>query len=218
MIDGNYKMLLFDLGGVIVDIDPSITENKFKEISNRRGHNFKGLDYRHEKVSSDLTNLFFDYEQGFVNDSEFRDGIRKIGKINLSDDEIDNIWNLVIVQINKSLLDLILILKKKHSIMILSNTNNIHRVYFDSLVKKIYKKNFTDIFDRVFYSYEMRCRKPDKIIYQKVIYSSGFKPDEIVFFDDMKENLTECEKLGMNSYHVTDCKSLEESLKGLINN
>ena len=130
MIDGNYKMLLFDLGGVIVDIDPSITENKFKEISNRYGHNFKGLDYRNEKVSSDLTNLFFDYEQGFINDSEFRDGIRQIGKIDVSDEEID----------------------------------------------------------------------------------------EIVFFDDMIENLTECKKLGMNSYHVTDSKSLEKSLTGLINN
>jgi putative hydrolase of the HAD superfamily len=64
----------------------------------------------------------------------------------------------------------------------------------------------------------MRCRKPDKIIYQKVIDSSGFKPDEIVFFDDMIENLTECKKLGMNSYHVTDSKSLEKSLTGLINN
>ena len=218
MIDGNYKMLLFDLGGVIIDIDPSITENKFKEISNRHGHNFKGLDYRHEKVSSDLTSLFFDYEQGFKNDSEFRDGIRQIGKIDVSDEEIDNIWNLVIVKINKTLLDQILILRKKYSIMILSNTNNIHRVYFDSLVKKIYKKSFMDIFDRVFYSYEMRCRKPDKIIYQRVIDSSGFKPDEIVFFDDMIENLTECKKLGMNSYHVTDSKSLEKSLTGLINN
>ena len=176
MIDGNYKMLLFDLGGVIVDIDPSITENKFKEISNSHGHNFKGLDYRNEKVSSDLTSLFFDYEQGFINDSEFRYGIRQIGKIDVSDEEIDNIWNLVIVKINKTLLDQILILRKKYSIMILSNTNNIHRVYFDSLVKKIYKKSFMDIFDRVFYSYEMRCRKPDKIIYQKVIDSSGFKP------------------------------------------
>ncbi len=211
-------MLLFDLGGVIVDIDPSITENKLKEISNRHGHNFKGLDYRHEKVSSDLTNLFFDYEQGFINDSEFRDGIRQIGKIDVYDEEIDKIWNLVIVQINKSLLDLILILKKKYSIMILSNTNNIHRVYFDSLVKKIYKKNLIDIFDEVFYSYEMGCRKPDKIIYKNVIDVSGFKPDEIVFFDDMKENLTECEKLGMNSYHVNDSKSLEKSLKRLINN
>ena len=105
MIHENYKILLFDIGGVIIDIDPSITENKFKELSNSRDDNFKGLDYRYEKVSSDLTTLFINYEQGFITDSEFRDGLRQIGSIDMPDKDIDNIWNLVIVKLNKSLLD-----------------------------------------------------------------------------------------------------------------
>ena len=218
MIHENYKILLFDIGGVIIDIDPSITENKFKELSNSRDDNFKGLDYRYEKVSSDLTTLFINYEQGFIFDSEFRDGLRQIGSIDMPDKDIDNIWNLVIVKLNKSLLDIILTLKNKYSIMILSNTNNIHRIYFDSLCKRIYNKTFDHLFDHVFYSYEMGCRKPDKVIYEKVRDSSGFKPNEIIFFDDMKENLTECEKLGMNTCHVIDKKLFKKNLRGLINN
>ena len=102
--------------------------------------------------------------------------------------------------------------------MILSNTNNIHRIYFDSLCKRIYNKTFDHLFDHVFYSYEMGCRKPDKVIYENVIDSSGFKPNEIIFFDDMKENLTECEKLGMNTCHVIDKKLFKKNLRGLINN
>ena len=62
MIHENYKMLLFDIGGVIIDIDPSITENKFKELSNSSDDKFNGLDYRYKKVSSDLTTLFINYE------------------------------------------------------------------------------------------------------------------------------------------------------------
>jgi putative hydrolase of the HAD superfamily len=211
-------MLLFDIGGVIIDIDPSITENKFKELSNSSDDKFNGLDYRYKTVSSDLTTLFINYEQGFITDSEFRDGIRHIGSIDIPDKDIDNIWNLVIVKLNKSLLDIILTLKNKYSIMILSNTNNIHRIYFDSLCKRIYNKTFDHLFDHVFYSYEMGCRKPDKVIYEKVIDSSGFKPNEIIFFDDMKENLTECEKLGMNTCHVIDKKLFKKNLRGLINN
>ena len=211
-------MLLFDIGGVIIDIDPSITENKFKELSNSSDDKFNGLDYRYKTVSSDLTTLFINYEQGFITDSEFRDGIRHIGSIDIPDKDIDNIWNLVIVKLNKSLLDIILTLKNKYSIMILSNTNNIHRIYFDSLCKRIYNKTFDHLFDHVFYSYEMGCRKPDKVIYENVIDSSGFKPNEIIFFDDMKENLTECEKLGMNTCHVIDKKLFKKNLRGLINN
>ncbi len=218
MIHENYKMLLFDIGGVIIDIDPSITENKFKELSNGSDDNFKGLDYRYKKVSCELNTLFFNYEQGFITDSEFRDGIRKIGSIDETDKEIDYMWNLVIVKINKSLLDLIFNLKKKYSIMILSNTNNIHRIYFDSLCKRIYNKTFDHLFDNVFYSYELGCRKPEKIIYEKVINASSYKPEEIIFFDDMKENLTECEKLGMKTYHVKDKKFLKSYLKRLLNN
>ena len=218
MIHENYKMLLFDIGGVIIDIDPSITENKFKELSNSSDDKFNGLDYRYKTVSSDLTTLFINYEQGFITDSEFRDGIRHIGSIDIPDKDIDNIWNLVIVKLNKSLLDIILTLKNKYSIMILSNTNNIHRIYFDSLCKRIYNKTFDHLFDHVFYSYEMGCRKPDKVIYENVIDSSGFKPNEIIFFDDMKENLTECEKLGMNTCHVIDKKLFKKNLRGLINN
>ncbi|MAK06923.1 MAG: hypothetical protein CMG94_02635, partial [Marinoscillum sp.] len=122
MIHENYKMLLFDLGGVIIDIDPSRTENEFRKISNKSDSKFKGLDYRNEKYSSELITIFFKYEQGFLTDSEFRDGIRKIGGIDRNDEEIDEIWNLVILKINKSVLELIIKLKKKYSIMVLSNT------------------------------------------------------------------------------------------------
>ena len=69
MIHDNYKMLLFDLGGVIIDIDPSRTENEFRKISNKSDSKFKGLDYRKEKHSSELITIFFKYEQGFLTDS-----------------------------------------------------------------------------------------------------------------------------------------------------
>ena len=216
MTHNNHKMLLFDLGGVIIDIDPSITENKFKEISNKSDSKFKGLDYRNEKHSSELITMFFNYEQGFLTDSEFRDGIRKIGGIDRNDKEIDEIWNLVILKINKSVLELIIKLKKKYSIMVLSNTNNIHRVYFDLLTEKIFKNNFSVLFDKVFYSYEMSCRKPDKIIYDKVVDSSGFRANDIIFFDDMKENIMAAENNGMNTYHVKNKKEFKDYLSTLL--
>ena len=207
------KVLLFDLGGVIIDIDPSITINILKSMSKKSSEDFNALDYKYYKEESSLLNFFFEYEKGNINDDKFRDGIRKFANFDLSNDKIDHIWNYVIVKINKDLLDVVLSLKNRYKIMILSNTNFIHKVYYDKLVVDIYGKNLKQLFDKVFYSYEIRSRKPELEIYQKVIDESSYSGKEILFFDDMKKNLEIPEIIGMKTYHVEDITLTKKFLK-----
>jgi len=207
------KVLLFDLGGVVIDIDPSITINTLKSMSKKSSEDFNALDYKYYKEESSLLNFFFEYEKGNINDDKFRDGIRKFANFDLSNDKIDHIWNYVIVKINKDLLDVVLSLKNRYKIMILSNTNFIHKVYYDKLVVDIYGKNLKQLFDKVFYSYEIRSRKPELEIYQKVIDESSYSGKEILFFDDMKKNLEIPEIIGMKTYHVEDITLTKKFLK-----
>ena len=207
------KVLLFDLGGVVIDIDPSITINALKSMSKKSSEDFNALDYKYYKEESSLLNFFFEYEKGNINDDKFRDGIRKFANFDLSNDKIDHIWNYVIVKINKDLLDIVLSLKNRYKIMILSNTNFIHKVYYDKLVVDIYGKNLKQLFDKVFYSYEIRSRKPELEIYQKVIDESSYSGKEILFFDDMKKNLEIPEIIGMKTYHVEDITLTKKFLK-----
>ena len=207
------KVLLFDLGGVVIDIDPSITINTLKSMSKKSSEDFNALDYKYYKEESSLLNFFFEYEKGNINDDKFRDGIRKFANFDLSNDKIDHIWNYVIVKINKDLLDVVLSLKNRYKIMILSNTNFIHKVYYDKLVVDIYGKNLKQLFDKVFYSYEIRSRKPELEIYQKVIDESSYSGKEILFFDDMKKNLEIPKIIGMKTYHVEDITLTKKFLK-----
>ncbi len=207
------KVLLFDLGGVIIDIDPSITINALKSMSKKSSEDFNALDYKHYKEESSLLNFFFEYEKGNINDDKFRDGIRKFANFDLSNDKIDHIWNYVIVKINQDLLDVVLSLKNRYKIMILSNTNFIHKVYYDKLVVDIYGKTLKQLFDKVFYSYEIRSRKPELEIYQKVIDESSYSGKEILFFDDMKENLEIPKVIGMKTHHVEDITLTKQFLK-----
>jgi len=201
------------LGGVVIDIDPSITINALKSMSKKSSEDFNALDYKYYKEESSLLNFFFEYEKGNINDDKFRDGIRKFANFDLSNDKIDHIWNYVIVKINKDLLDVVLSLKNRYKIMILSNTNFIHKVYYDKLVVDIYGKNLKQLFDKVFYSYEIRSRKPELEIYQKVIDESSYSGKEILFFDDMKKNLEIPEIIGMKTYHVEDITLTKKFLK-----
>ena len=207
------KVLLFDLGGVIIDIDPSITINALKSMSKKSSEDFNALDYKYYKEESSLLNFFFEYEKGNINDDKFRNGIRKFANLDLSNNKIDHIWNYVIVKINKDLLDVVLSLKNRYKIMILSNTNFIHKVYYDKLVVDIYGKTLKQLFDKVFYSFEIRSRKPELEIYQKVIDKSSYSGKEILFFDDMKENLEIPKVIGMKTYHVEDITLIKQFLK-----
>ena len=190
-MNNDIKVLLFDLGGVVIDIDPMKSISKLKKISSKEATEFKELDYRYETFNSDLSKLFFAYEKGEISDQSFRNGLRRAGNIDLDDEKIDEIWNLVIVKINSDILELILQLKSKYSIMILSNTNSIHRNYFNKLCVDLHQKTFENLFDDVFYSFKLKCRKPDIEIYEKVVEKSKYLPSEIIFFDDMIENLSE---------------------------
>ena len=207
------KVLLFDLGGVIIDIDPSITINALKSMSKKSSEDFNVLDYKYYKEESSLLNFFFEYEKGNINDDKFRNGIREFANLDLSNDKIDRIWNYVIVKINQDLLDIVLSLKNRYKIMILSNTNFIHKLYYDKLVVDIYGKNLKQLFDKVFYSFEVRSRKPELEIYQKVIDESSYSGKEILFFDDMKENLEIPKVIGMKTHHVEDITLTKQFLK-----
>jgi len=207
------KVLLFDLGGVIINIDPLITIKNLKKKSNIKSNIFESIDYRFGEKESVIKNLFFDFEKGEINADLFRDKIREHGKINLKNDEFDNIWNMVILDFNIDLLKMILKLKSKFSLMILSNTNSIHRKYFEKMLLNYHGLSFEDIFDNIFYSFDMKCRKPEKEIYQMVISKSGIKASNFIFFDDMKENIDAAKNVGMNGYLVSNISDLIYYLK-----
>lgn len=207
------KVLLFDLGGVIINIDPKITIKNFKKKSNIESNIFESLDYRYGEKESIIKNLFYDFEKGKIDADLFRDKIREHGKINLKNDEFDNIWNMVILDFNIDLLKMILKLKSKFSLMILSNTNSIHRKYFEDMLLNYHGLSFDDIFDNKFYSFDMKCRKPEKKIYNMVISKSGVKASNFIFFDDMKENIDAAKLVGMNGYLVSNISDLIYYLK-----
>ena len=207
------KVLLFDLGGVIINIDPKITIKNFKKKSNIEPNIFESLDYRYGEKESIIKNLFYDFEKGKIDADLFRDKIREHGKINLKNDEFDNIWNMVILDFNIDLLKMILKLKSKFSLMILSNTNSIHRKHFEKLLLNYHGLSFDDIFDNKFYSFDMKCRKPEKKIYNMVVNKCGIKASNFIFFDDMKENIDAAKLVGMNGYLVSNISDLIYYLK-----
>lgn len=185
------KNLIFDFGGVIIDIEPIRVGQSFKEMG------VKNIEKVHEAAIA--KGLYIDLEKGLITPAEFRDGLRAVSGLKLTDQQIDDAWNSMIIAFPKSRFDLMNELKKNYNVYLLSNTNEIHYRYFNQyLNKNMGAKSLEDFFTRCFYSHQMKMRKPDQEIFIKMIDDLKIKPSETLYFDDISENVTAASELGIH--------------------
>ena len=115
------KNLLIDLGGVLINLDRQRCMENFKKL---------GFTDVEERLNiQQLHGIFMQQEKGLITSAEFRNGLRDMmGKV-VSDKQIDAAWNSFLVDIPDYKLDLLLKLRTKYVVNLLSNSNEIHWKY-----------------------------------------------------------------------------------------
>lgn len=191
------RNIIFDLGGVIIDID---TRLAFQELSSYYQGNKSA-----EGLFSENAGLFLDFEKGLITAAEFREGIRKLTEnAELSDQQIDDAWNRMLLKIPEERFAVLEKIRPHYQLYVLSNTNAIHVPAFNQIVKQTSgKEGIGHYFDKVYFSHEMQKRKPDSEIYQQLLEECLLKPAETIFIDDRRENIDAAASLGMRVFHVT---------------
>lgn len=191
IIDG-VKNLLFDLGGVLMDLKRENCVAAFEAIGVKNANLMLG-EYSQKGI-------FLQLEEGSLSASEFRDAVRLEAGLPLTDRQIDDALNKFLISIPEYKLNMLLELKKRYHIVMLSNTNPI---MFHSKIDECFRiqgLTINDYFDEKYLSYKMKCIKPNPEIFQKLITQSGMKPEETLFFDDSQKNLEAAEKFGFRTY------------------
>jgi putative hydrolase of the HAD superfamily len=199
------KTIIFDLGGVIIDLDIDRTIQGFSLLSG----------FSPEKVKSiyNTDPIFHDYEKGLLDDNVFRDNIRNtFDSDHVADDEIDHAWNAMLLGIPAAKLKLMGRLKERYQVLILSNTNNIHvqTMYNKILPQAAGVSSFDSFVHKAYYSHVMRMRKPDADIFQYVLDDFKLKPGETVFLDDNADNIKGAALLSIKVKHITNSNQLFE--------
>jgi glucose-1-phosphatase len=197
MVQKGIKNLIFDLGGVILDLSVDSTLQSFATLS--------GLDKERVKKIFTSSPGFDLYEKGGMNDTAFRDFIRDIYSVRASDDAIDKCWNEMLLGIPKTKLALLKRLMEKYNVYLLSNTNNIHLTYINgTMMPRITGENSLELyFHKAYYSHRMGKRKPDADIFQQVIDENNLSPGQTLFLDDNALNVEGANSLGIKTVHVT---------------
>lgn len=184
-------VLLFDFGGVLVDLDRARCIKAFAEIG-LRVEDYLG-SYRQGGPFSLI-------ERGKISVHDFCNEIRRItGHADTTDDEIVQAWETFLPGVPTERLEMLLKIKQHYSINVLSNTNEIHwRQARDNF---FHYKGLTanDFFDHIFLSYEEGVEKPAPELYETVIRRLGVPADEILFFDDSETNCEAARRCGMQA-------------------
>jgi len=196
------KHIIFDLGGVIIDIDPHLS---FRALSD-----FYRGDQPGEKLLTENVTLFLDFEKGLISSEEFRGGIRSLTQNNaLTDQQIDDAWNKMLLQIPIERFAVLEKIRPDYQLFVLSNTNAIHVPAFNKIVEKSSGKgDIGHFFDKVYFSHEMQLRKPEKQIYQQLLEENRLAPQKTLFIDDRLENIEAAASLGMQTFHVKEGRGI----------
>jgi len=196
----NITTLIFDFGGVLINLDINQCIFNFKQLGLK---NFE--QYLNNFAQS---GFFMKLEKGQISAEEFRNEIRKLSENPLTDAQIDEAWCSFLLEIPSAKLKMLLELRKKFRVILLSNTNIIH---FPDSEKKLFLKtgkNMSDYFDRCYLSYEMKMAKPDKEIFVNILATENVKANECLFLDDGIKNTEQAQKLGMQTYQVSEREDL----------
>jgi len=194
--------IIFDLGGVILNINPQLTVDAFRNLG--------WSDFYEENNQTNGKELFYSLESGSSSPEVFRNNVRKMTDLQRNDREIDEAWTAMILDIPADRIRYLEELKKSYRLFLLSNTNEIHRIKFHREFEADFGYSFYDLFERNFYSHEMGMRKPNPRIYIQALTEAGLEPEETLFIDDMEENTEAAKTTGMKVLHIKPGMLLEK--------
>lgn len=189
------KNLLFDLGGVIMDIEKDRCVEAFTRLGLPDAPSYFGV-YSQQGP-------FMQLEEGEITAADFHRAMREaIGRPDVTDDDIDAAFCRFLIGIPVRRLADLRALRKRYRIYMLSNTNPI--MWNSRIRTEFEQEGLTreDYFDGIVTSYEAGAMKPDARIFRHVVGQLGIEPSETVFLDDSERNLTAAAALGFGTQLV----------------
>ena len=202
----NIKNIIFDFGGVIIKISHHRVENAFKALGVA---NF-GVLFNQATQSK----LFQQFEKGEITAPQFRNNIRKLMHLDISDDKLDETWNQIIGEYPLERIDLLKQIKNNYRLFLLSNTNIIHFEFYLPKFESEFGFSFESLFEHTYWSFELGKRKPDQDLYNQLIIENHLNPGETLFIDDSVQNILAAQKVGIKTVHLTNDVDITELFSG----
>lgn len=199
--------LLFDFGGVILNLDFASTPAAMRQLS-RTGSTVEFSQARQAE-------LIDQFETGHLSPTEFRTGMREAYDLEATDDEFDAAWCAMLLDVPAERLALIGELRQQgHQTALLSNTNALHIGEINRRLARQYgfEHGIADVLDRVFYSQEVGFRKPGEEIFRHALHEMNWQAADTLFIEDSPQHVVTARRLGLRVLHLAPPLTLTTAL------
>ena len=191
----NIKTIIFDLGAVLLNIDYQKTIDEFEKLGVTKSNSFYSK-------KTQIT-IFNQLECGKITEKNFVKEIQKYCN-NANYNEIIFAWNALLLDLPQKRVKFLKSVKQLYNIFLLSNTNSIHISEFRNQIGEVRYLDFYNTFNKVYYSYEIGLRKPNKEAFQIILNENNLNPKEVFFIDDSPQHIEGAKKLGIQTHHLQD--------------
>jgi putative hydrolase of the HAD superfamily len=194
--------VIFDLGGVILNISPEKTVEEMKKLG------ISNFDRLYSQLKQNET---FDLlEKGMLSEDQFVAEILQHVDKKIEKEKIIEAWNALLLDFPEERIALLDELNKsgRFRTFLLSNTNGIHKKTYNEDLYTRFSKRLEDLFEKAYFSHEIAMRKPDPEIFQYVLRREKLDPPETLFIDDSEVNIAAAERLGLETFHIKNGVSI----------
>ncbi len=192
--------VIFDLGGVILNLDYQRTIDAFKKLGLS---NFEDM-----YTQASQNNIFDDYETGEISSQHFINLLLPYLPLGTSPNKVVHAWNSMILDFPLDRLELLDDLKTKRRTFLLSNTNELHLQEVLRSLSKTTNRTLESYFEKVYYSHIVNLRKPNSNIFEFVCREQKLIPSETLFIDDTIGHINGSNTFGLKGFHLEKGKTI----------
>jgi putative hydrolase of the HAD superfamily len=197
------KNIIFDQGGIILNIDYKLTSAAFKKL---------GVENFDEFYTQNTQTPLFDlYETGKISSAEFRHGLKQqLNILHVSDEDFDHAWSAMLLDLPVLRLHFIRQLKQTYNVFLLSNANAIHMTRAAQIYERFTGHSSLErYFHKIYLSHLCGYRKPKPESFDLVLRENNLLPHETLFVDDSYQHIAGAEKLGMKTLYLPEKTIIE---------
>ena len=199
-MNNNIKVIIFDLGKVVVDFD----HRRICKILSKQS------PFEPDKIYDIIftTGLEASFDKGQISPENFYLSVKKEARLEININVFQEIWTKIFT-LNPGIKDLLSALKNSYKLLCLSNTNSWHFEYC------LQKYHALKLFDGFILSYEVGKTKPDSAIFEEALKKAAVLPNKCVYIDDVPEFVETANKLGIYGIHFRTVEKLKKELSAL---
>lgn len=189
------KNIIFDFGGVLYDI-------RYQNIADAFAR-YGVTDFEKLYSKTHQTDTIDRFEEGKLSAAEFRQYLRSLTEVPLSDAQLDECWNAIMIGFPAQNERLLKKVRLHYRIFLFSNTNAINYEYFVCELRRQFGYDIFDIlFEKAYFSQILHIRKPKIEGFQHIIRENNLIPEETLFIDDSPQHLESARQCRLNTCHL----------------